>query len=110
MHLSRAILYVKDFESMVAFYGRLLDREPVEATRTENWVEFAAGGVKLALHAIPPEIAEHIQISSPPLPREDTPLKLLFELNDMAYEHQRLQSLGMRMVERPWGSYDGVDP
>src|SRR5882724_6207772 len=110
MRLSRAMIYVKDLNRMAAFYGNVLGLKPVEETRTESWVEFETGATKFALHAIPAAIAEQIQILSSPEPREDTPIKLSFEVEDVASERQRLESLGVPIVQRPWGTYDGIDP
>jgi len=31
-------------------------------------------------------------------------------VDDVASERQRLESLGVSIVQRPWGSYDGIDP
>ena len=95
---------------MAAFYGNALGLKPIEETRLENWVDFEAGATTFALHAIPSEFADQIEISSPPRPREKNPVKLSFEVDDVASERQRLESLGVLVVQRPWGSHDGMDP
>ncbi len=95
---------------MATFYRNALRQKPVEETRMENWVEFEAGAARLSLHAIPSEIADEIQISSPPRPREKNPVKLSLEADDIASARQRLESLGATIVRRPWGAYDGIDP
>ena len=110
MRLTRAMIYVKDLSRMEAFYAGTLRLKPVEATRLANWVEFEAGPAGFSLHAIPEHIARQIQISSPPQPREQTALKLSFEVDDVAAERERLQSLGVTILDRPWGAYDLVDP
>jgi catechol 2,3-dioxygenase-like lactoylglutathione lyase family enzyme len=110
MRLKRAMIYVKDINRMAEFYENTLGLKPIEETRMENWVEFQAEATKFALHAIPSEIADQIEISSPPRPREQNPVKLSFEVDDVASERQRLESLGVPIVQRPWGAYDGIDP
>ncbi len=95
---------------MVAFYGNTLGLKPIEETRLENWVEFEAGATTFALHGIPSEFADQIEISAPPRPRERNPVKLSFEVDDVASERQRQESLGVPVVQRRWGSYDGMDP
>jgi predicted enzyme related to lactoylglutathione lyase len=104
------MIYVKDLNRMAAFYGNVLGLKPIEETRMENWVEFEAGATKFSLHAIPAEIAGQIQISSPPRPRENSAVKLRFEVDDIARERERLEGLGVTIVRRPWGAYDGIDP
>lgn len=105
MRLCRTMFYVKDLDRMVSFYGETLGLKMIEETRVANFVEFDAGAVRFALHAVPREIADQIEISSPPKPREKCPVKLTFEV-----EVKRLQGLGVTMIERPWGAWDAVDP
>ena len=104
------MIYVKNLQSMEAFYGSVLGFLPMEETRGANWIEFETGGGRLALHSVPAEVAEQIHLSSPPQPREDNPVKLIFEVDDMAVECRRLQSVGVMILQRPWGGFDGVDP
>src|SRR5258707_15434474 len=110
MRLTRAMIYVKDIRRMAAFYGDTLGLQPIEETRQDTWVEFEAGDVKLALHSIPPQIADQLEISSPPQPREENPVKLIFEVEDLPAERERLGALGVMLIERSWGGWDGMDP
>jgi len=110
MRLKRAMIYVKDLDRMAAFYGAVLGLEPIAETRTDCWLEFEAAGFRMALHAIPAQIANQIEISCPPRPREDNPVKLCFEVDDVTSERVRLESLGVNVVQRPWGACDGIDP
>jgi catechol 2,3-dioxygenase-like lactoylglutathione lyase family enzyme len=105
MRLHRAMFYVKDLDRMASFYGETFGLKVIDETRVDGFVEFDAGGTRLALHAIPREIADQIEISSPPQPREKCPVKLTFEVDVKV-----LKTLGVTVIERPWGSFDGVDP
>ena len=104
------MIYVKDFPALAAFYIDVLRLKPIEGTRSESWVEFDAGAVRLALHAIPAHIAAGIEIASPPQAREDTPIKLIFEVDDPDAERLRLEALGVIVLPRPWGGLDFLDP
>lgn len=108
MRLNRAMIYVNDLQTMAAFYRETLGLKPIEATRLDNYVEFEAGPATFALHAIP--AAARCEVTSPPRPREKNPVKLSFEVQDLASERARLERLGVTILQRPWGSYDGVDP
>ena len=108
MRLNRAMIFVKDLDRMVAFYSDTLGLKAIEETRLGSFVEFDAGGTRFALHAIPREIADQIEISSPPTPREKCPVKLTFEVEDA--EFKRLQELGVTIIQRPWGGCEAVDP
>jgi catechol 2,3-dioxygenase-like lactoylglutathione lyase family enzyme len=115
MKLRNAMIFVVDLPRMLAFYrdglGLVPRLDPAMELATVRWVELSAGPCALALHAIPAEIARGIAISSPPQAREDTPLKLIFEADDLEKARAHLVSCGATMGEpSPWGSCDGVDP
>lgn len=96
---------------MLAFYRDALGLCEVEGTAAPGWVELGEGGARFALHAIPEAIASTIAIADPPEAREDTPIKLVFRVPDLAGERERLIARGVPMGEsRPWGSCDGIDP
>ncbi len=108
MQLASALLYVKDLARLTAFYRELLGAAPVN--EAAGWVEFRAGLATLMLHEIPSAVADQIVITTPPEPREETPLKLIFAVPDLAAERTRLAAAGIDLVERPGGSCDGMDP
>lgn len=95
---------------MREFYSRMLGVKPVNEKSVDEWAEFDTGSARFALHAIPADIAKQIEISSPPRPREKDPVKLVFEVENVEAERSRLASLGATMVQRRWGSWDGIDP
>jgi predicted enzyme related to lactoylglutathione lyase len=105
-----ALIYVKDLPRMRTFYSEMLGAKPRNDMWTDSWAEFDAGGTQFALHAIPPDIAAQIEITSPPRPRGQNPVKLVFEVDDVEAERARLESLGAAMVQRPWGAWDAIDP
>ena len=110
MRLNGVMLYVKNFDRMAAFYEDALNAKPTMTTKTGTWIEFSLETIKLALHAIPEQYANEIEISSPPQAREDAPTKLLFEVVDLDIESKRLESLGAVVLRRPWGTCDVLDP
>jgi len=94
---------------MAAFYGDAMALPLVE--RRPGWVSFDAGGLLLALHAIPTEIAARITITTPPEPRSGNPLKLVFEATDVRATRGALEAAGAVMFEpRDEASCDGLDP
>ena len=114
MQLRGAVPYVKDLDRMKRFYGEMLGAIPTNRLWTDSWATFEAGGTRFSLHAIPAEIAKNIKIGSPPAPREEEPVKLIFEVKDVESERARLESLGVQMLRRPWQkpgeACDAVDP
>ncbi len=114
MRLECAMLYVKDFLHMKEFYEQMLGTPPVNTESTDTWALFDVGGARFALHAIPPEYARTIQISSPPKARETDPVKLIFAVDDVLAERNRLEAMGIPVLQRPWQepnqACEGVDP
>ena len=101
MQLFRTILFVKDLQRMADFYGTILGLPLIANSRAEDWAEFDAGGIVFALHAIPAKFATEIEITSPPTPRQQAPVKLCFSVNDIAAERARLESPGVMFLESP---------
>jgi predicted enzyme related to lactoylglutathione lyase len=114
MRLRRAILYVKDLERMKRFYADLLGTTPTNHDSTEEWATFETGGASFSLHAIPGVIAKTIEIKSPPIPREQHAIKLVFEVKDVESARRHLEFLGAQVLRRPWQkpgeACDAVDP
>lgn len=102
------MIFVRDLGAMERFYRNAVGLVPVEATRHPDWVEFG-GETRFSLHQIPP----HVLAGMPPPsgePRESGSTKLSFSVANLAAEVARLRSLGVRVIERPWGGFDFVDP
>ena len=114
MQLRSAILYVKNIDVMKRFYGEMLGAIPRDQGSTDTWAIFETDGARLSLHAIPAGIASSIEIKFPPMPREENPVKLIFEVKDVESERARLESLGIQILRRPWQkateACDAVDP
>jgi predicted enzyme related to lactoylglutathione lyase len=66
---------------------------------------------------IPQRLADEIDLSTPPLPREETPIKLVFAVDDIAGARRRAAERGgvINAVDREWEFEDvrvcdGCDP
>lgn len=114
MHIRGAILYVKDLKRMCNFYGELLGTKPRNRNWADVWATFDHGALRFALHAVPAELAANIEIASPPTPREGSPMKLIFEVEDVEAIRARLEALGIQTIRRAWqetgAAFDAVDP
>jgi predicted enzyme related to lactoylglutathione lyase len=114
MTLECSTLYVKDFDRMREFYAKMLQAQPVNAEWTDTWALFAVGGTGFALHAIPGEHAGKIDLASPATKREQSPVKLIFAVEDLPAERARLEAMGIMILQRSWQepgeSCDCMDP
>lgn len=112
---SGAVLFAKDLSRVARFYEELLGLSAVVADREKIVLESAE--LLLVLHAVPPEVADSISITSPPELRTDVPLKLFFPVPSLAEARAKASSLGGALYpsEKEWGARgfracDGYDP
>jgi predicted enzyme related to lactoylglutathione lyase len=80
--MSAAVLYVKDLERMRAFYETcfgMVARQPEDG----GACVLKAAASELTLVRVPPSIAARLEITDPPRPREDSALKLVFDVADL---------------------------
>jgi predicted enzyme related to lactoylglutathione lyase len=114
MTLECSMLYVKDFVRMREFYGSVLQARPINTEWTDAWALFEVGGTGFALHAIRATHAEETEPASPPPRRENSPVKLIFAVEDVPAERARLETMGITMLQRSWQnpaeSCECVDP
>lgn len=111
IRLGAAIIFAKDMQQLAEFYHEALGLPVIAAPTAPGWLELDAGGVRLALHAIPPRTARQIEITHPPRAREENPIKLVFEVDDLEAMRRRLVQHGATMFEpRSTGICEGLDP
>jgi len=110
-----AVLYARDLDRLVEFYASVAGIEP--QTVEKGFATLGAGPTQFVIVRIPKRIADTIEIATPPEPREDTPLKLVFSVEDIARARERAAELGgaVNAMEREWefeGARvrDGHDP
>ena len=101
LELARAIIFVKDMPSMAAFYQDALGlTEVVTDDTSDGWRVLSAGGMQLALHAIPAQIAEGFAISVPPEARSSAVTKLVFRVPDVVAARAALHARGVIEVNQ----------
>jgi predicted enzyme related to lactoylglutathione lyase len=71
-----AILYAQDITRVATFYSKTIGFDITHAEA--NHIILDSSTFQLVVHAIPAEIAAEIEIATPPVRREDTPIKLSF--------------------------------
>ncbi len=110
-----AVLYAKDLSRLVDFYSSVAGIEP--QTIEKGYAILGSRPSQFVIVRIPKRIADTIDIATPPEPREDTPVKLVFAVEDIAHARDRAAELGgvIKAMEREWefeGAKvcDGHDP
>jgi predicted enzyme related to lactoylglutathione lyase len=110
-----AVLYAKDLGRLLDFYCSVAGIEP--QTVEKEYAVLGSRPAQFVIVRMPKRIADTIDIATPPEPREATPLKLVFAVEDLAHARQRAAKLGgaINAAEREWefeGAKvcDGHDP
>jgi len=102
-----AVLYAKDLQRLLEFYSAVvcLDVQSVQ----EGFAVLGRAPSRLVIVRIPKSIADTIDIATPPDRREDTPVKLVFSVDDIAGARTRAAERGgaMNPAEREW-KFDGA--
>jgi hypothetical protein len=97
-----AVLYAKSVAAMQAFYAGALSLA-VEHAEADH-VLLASCGWQLVLLQIPAAIAATITIADPPLPRSETPIKLVFTVASIDAIRKLAPQFGgeLNPAEREW--------
>ena len=93
-----ALIFAKDHDAMVAFYRTGFGLSVVEHVSSPGYTVLADGTTRLAIHAVPPEVAEGITITDPPAARPNSAVKLVFEVPEPATTCERLEHLGGQIL------------
>jgi predicted enzyme related to lactoylglutathione lyase len=102
-----AVLYAKDLHRLVEFYSAVagLDVQAIQ----DGFAVLGDESSQFVIVRIPKRIADSISIATPPERREDTPVKLVFAVEDIAIARSRAAERGgaMNAAEREW-EFEGV--
>lgn len=85
-------IYAKDLERLADFYARVLDMTCVAQSSDLRVLD--SPDMQLVLHEIPRFIANQIEITVPPLKREDTALKFFFTVPSLAAAQTAMNATG----------------
>jgi predicted enzyme related to lactoylglutathione lyase len=113
--LMGAVLYAKDLDRLVEFYSAVAGTEPQSIEK--GFAILGSGPSQFVIVRIAKGLADTIDIATPPEPREDTALKLVFGVEDIARARGRAAELGgvINAAESEWKFQgakvcDGYDP
>jgi predicted enzyme related to lactoylglutathione lyase len=95
-----AVLYVKDLQSMRDFYERCFAMSAEHADK--RFCVLASPDWELSLVRVADRVAAAVVIADPPLRREDSPIKLVFDVSDLDH--------AVSLVVAAGGQIDPADP
>jgi len=112
---SGSVVYAKDIEKISTFYSKMADLLTVHAEAAHVVLESAS--FQLVVVAIQAKIAIEIKVTTPPVRRENTPIKLVFSVPSISAARTMASQLGGELdpADREWKFLDcvvcdGIDP
>jgi predicted enzyme related to lactoylglutathione lyase len=102
-----AVLYAKDLGRLVEFYCAVAG---VESSSVDDGFAILGGRPsQFVIVSVPKGIADTIEVATPPEIREDTPIKLVFGVEDMARARSKAAELGgaLKSAEDEW-EFEGM--
>jgi hypothetical protein len=110
-----AVVYARHMHALASFYEHALGLVRVEEGPT--YVSLRTKAIDLAVVQIPPNVARTIHIQSPPLPREEVPIKLSFLVGNIESRRSLIAEHGgaLKPAAAAWSwrgalHLDGTDP
>lgn len=110
------VIFAVNVKAVADFYEAVLELSPCSKPGdSKKDIRLGDDGVELLIHSIPPRIANTIVIESPPVAREDTSMKPVFDVNSLAEALEQVSLRGGRRTERTFTidgltRHDVVDP
>jgi predicted enzyme related to lactoylglutathione lyase len=100
--MAGAVVYVKDLDRMRTFYERCFGLAPVQSA--DDFCVLASDDWDLSLVCVPAAVAAAMVITDPPGRREDSPLKLAFDVVSIEVARADVINAGGRVdpIESVW--------
>ncbi len=109
------VLFALDTSLVAQFYRRTLTLATIEQEKTH--ILLRGQGIEVIVHAVPPRVARQIEIAVPPVPRQATPFKPVFVVDDLSRVKQAARETGghLKPIKSAWNirgatTLDGWDP
>lgn len=109
------VLFAKERKKVAQFYRQTLQLETIESDASHDLLR--GRGIELVVHELAPRFARHIQIDTPPKPRDGTAFKPAFVVDDLARVATAARQTGghLKALKSAWSIrgarvLDGWDP
>ena len=113
--LQGLVIFAKNKELVSSFYQQALGLKLEESDKTHDLL--VGQGHEVVVHAISKAYANSIEIASPPVPRDETPMKPTFVVEDLEVVRSAAKATGgfLKHLKQAWKFrgfvvLDGWDP
>ena len=94
------LIYAKNLDGLAHFYQQVLSMR--ELNRSDELVVLESSALLLVIHAIPAPVSDQIQITQPPLRRENVALKFFVAVPSLVDAEQWVHKLGGQVFDERW--------
>lgn len=98
------LIYTKNLDGLAHFYQQVLSMR--ERHRSDELVVLESSALQLMIHAIPAPVSDQIQITQPPLRRENVALKFFVAVPSLVDAEQWVHKLGGQVFDERWQEAD----
>jgi predicted enzyme related to lactoylglutathione lyase len=111
--MSALVIFSPDVRRLATFYERVLGAQPVAESGGD--IRLVNDLDEILVHSIPEEVASGMVVTSPPVPRQNSPLKPVFEVGSLPSALQLVEAHGGVVTTRTFRiddvtRHDVVDP
>jgi predicted enzyme related to lactoylglutathione lyase len=113
--LQGLVIFAKNKQTVSNFYQQTLGLKLEESDKTHDLL--VGHGHEVVVHAISKAYANSIEIASPPIPRDETPMKPTFVVDDLEAVRSAVKATGghLKPLKQAWRFrgfvvLDGWDP
>jgi predicted enzyme related to lactoylglutathione lyase len=103
--MSSLVVFSVDVQRLATFYKEVLTAAP--RSEPSGDVRLISDRDEVLIHSIPKHLAKDIAVSSPPAPRENAPLKPVFDVISLARALQSVEATGGVVTSRTF-TLDGL--
>jgi len=114
--MSSLVIFALNVKTLATFYERVLGVSPTPRPGdSKKDIRLGENGHELLIHSIPSRIAKKIVIQSPPIPREESAMKPVFDVESLSRALEQVPLLGGLVTDRTFTldgqtRHDIVDP
>ena len=105
LEMSSLVVFSINVRRLAVFYEAVLDAEPLDESSED--IRLINERDEILIHSVPKKIAKDIDIASPPVPRENSPLKPVFDVVSLERALGRVEAMGGVVTSRGF-SVDGL--
>ena len=93
-------IYAKDPDRLSSFYQSVLGM--AAAHRTDQMVVLRSPDLQLIVHAMPPQVASQVAITSPPQLRDSAAIKFFHTVPSLSGAQESAHALGGQVLPEQW--------